>query len=82
LRPLTDATGQFVVNPNALWSDGARLYAGTTDGAWVFDLRTQRWQHLQAELPAPTVLSITGDDRYVYFGTTNGIARIETSYFE
>jgi ligand-binding sensor domain-containing protein len=82
LRPLTDATGQFVVNPNALWSDGARLYAGTTDGAWVFELRTQRWQHLQAELPAPTVLSITGDDRYVYFGTTGGIARIETSYFE
>jgi ligand-binding sensor domain-containing protein len=82
LRPMNDATGQFAVNPNALWSDGARLYAGTTNGAWVYDLRAQRWQHLQAELPAPTVLSITGDDRHVYFGTTGGIARIETSYFE
>ncbi len=82
LRPFASETGQFTVNPNALWSDGARLYAGTLDGAWVLDLRTQKWTHLQAELPAPTVLSVTGDERYSYFGTTNGIARIAGSYFE
>lgn len=82
LRPFAAETGQFVVNPNALWSDGARLYAGTLDGAWVLDLRTQRWTRLQAELPAPVVLSITGDGQYTYFGTTNGIARIAVSYFE
>jgi ligand-binding sensor domain-containing protein len=81
LRAVSDANNQIVVNPNALWSDGTRLYAGTTDGAWAFNLRTQRWQHLQAELPALVVLSITGDERHVYFGTTGGIARIETSYF-
>jgi len=82
LQPFAHETGALVVNPNALWSDGARLYAGTLDGAWVFDLRAQRWTHLQAELPAPTVLSVTGDERFVYFGTTNGIARIEMSYFK
>jgi ligand-binding sensor domain-containing protein len=82
LQPFAHETGALVVNPNALWSDGARLYAGTLDGAWVFDLHAQRWTHLQAELPALTVLSITGDGHYVYFGTTNGIARIETSYFK
>jgi hypothetical protein len=27
-------------------------------------------------MPARTVLSITGDAQYVYFGTTAGIARI------
>lgn len=82
LRSFKAETGALVVNPNALWSDGARLYAGTLDGAWVCDLRTERWTHLQAELPAPTVLGVTGDGRYAYFGTTNGIARIGTSYFE
>ncbi|HYX42932.1 MAG TPA: hypothetical protein VE821_14600, partial [Pyrinomonadaceae bacterium] len=82
LQPFAHETGALVVNPNALWSDGARLYAGTLDGAWVFDLHTQHWTHLQMELPAPTVLSITGDGHFVFFGTTSGIARIETSYFK
>jgi len=69
-------TGRAVVNPNAMWSDGARLYAGTLDGTLVFDLNSQEWTRLSSEMPARTVLSITGDDNYVYFGTTAGIARI------
>ena len=69
-------TGRAVVNPNAMWSDGSRLYAGTLDGTLVFDLNSQAWTRLSSEMPARTVLSITGDDKYVYFGTTAGIARI------
>lgn len=72
--------GTPVVNPNALWSDGERLFVGTLDGAWVFDLRAQKWTHLKDELPARTVLSITGDAKHVYFGTTNGIARVDKKY--
>jgi hypothetical protein len=72
--------GTPVVNPNAMWSDGERLFVGTLDGAWVFDLRAQKWTPLKDELPARTVLSITGDAKHVYFGTTNGIARVEKSY--
>jgi ligand-binding sensor domain-containing protein len=73
-------TGTSVVNPNAMWSDGEMLFVGTLDGAWVFDLHSQKWSHLKDELPAKIVLSITGDDKYIYFGTTNGIARVEKSY--
>jgi ligand-binding sensor domain-containing protein len=69
-------TGRAVVNPNAMWSDGSRLYAGTLDGTLVFDLNAQAWTRLTGEMPARTVLSITGDENYVYFGTTAGIARI------
>lgn len=72
--------GAPVVNPNAMWSDGEMLFVGTLDGAWVFDLRAQKWTHLKDELPARTVLSITGDAKHVYFGTTNGIARVAKSY--
>ena len=74
-------TGRAVVNANAMWSDGARLYVGTLDGALMFDLQAQQWTHIVAELPARPVLSITGDERYVYFGTTSGIARIERTYW-
>lgn len=79
LRGFSSETGKLVVNPNAMWSDGERLYAGTLDGAWMLDLNSQQWIHLRDELPSPTVLSITGDRMYVYFGTTSGIARIEKS---
>jgi len=75
-------SGRAVVNPNAMWSDGARLYVGTLDGALLFDLYSQKWTHIVAELPSRTVLSITGDEKFVYFGTTGGIARIERRYWD
>jgi ligand-binding sensor domain-containing protein len=80
LQGFAQEIGTPVVNPNAMWSDGQMLFVGTLDGAWVFDLHAQKWTHLKDELPARTVLSITGDAKYVYFGTTNGIARMEKSY--
>jgi ligand-binding sensor domain-containing protein len=80
LHGFVQETGPLVVNPNAMWSDGETLFVGTLDGAWAFDLRLQKWTHLKDELPSRMVLSITGDEKYVYFGTTNGIARVEKSY--
>ncbi len=70
-----------VINPNAMWTDGARLYAGTLDGVLIFDLHSQKWTRVTEELPSRTVLSITGDENYVYFGTTSGIARVARAYW-
>ncbi|HEV7746501.1 MAG TPA: hypothetical protein VGO56_16005 [Pyrinomonadaceae bacterium] len=81
LQSFSAAAGRSVVNPNAMWTDGERLYAGTLDGVLIFDLRSQKWTHVTEELPSRTVLSITGDEQYVYFGTTSGIARIARSYW-
>ena len=75
-------TGKFVVNPNALFTDGERLYAGTLNGVAVLNLETQEWKTYREFLPAETVLSITGDRGNIFFGTTNGIAQIKKSYFE
>jgi ligand-binding sensor domain-containing protein len=69
------------VNPNAMWSDGSRLFVGTLDGALVFEPSSQQWTQVKSELPSRNVLSITGSNDYVYFGTTGGIARIENSYW-
>jgi ligand-binding sensor domain-containing protein len=81
LRSFATEVGRAVVNPNAMWSDGSRLFVGTLDGALVFDPTSQQWTQVKSELPSRTVLSITGSDNYVYFGTTGGIARIEHSYW-
>lgn len=81
LRSFATEVGRVVVNPNAMWSDGSRLFVGTLDGALVFEPASQRWTQVKCELPSRNVLSITGSDKYVYFGTTSGIARIERSYW-
>ena len=74
--------GKFVVNPNAMFSDGARLYIGTLAGARILDLRTQEWKTIKQILPSENVMSIAGSEENIYFGTSGGIARIEKSYFE
>lgn len=82
IRSFESETGKFVVNPNAMFGDGKRLYIGTLTGAKVLDLQTQEWKTVKQILPAETVLSIAGDDRNIYFGTTNGIARVAKKYFQ
>ncbi|HSK72306.1 MAG TPA: hypothetical protein VK892_11455, partial [Pyrinomonadaceae bacterium] len=81
IRSFEAETGKFVVNPNAIFTDGERLYAGTLSGVKILDLRTQEWKTVKSVLPAETVMSIAGDAENVYFGTTNGIARIGKDYF-
>lgn len=81
LRSFAPEVGRVVVNPNAMWSDGSRLFVGTLDGALVFEPVSQQWTRVKNELPSRNVMSITGSDNYVYFGTTGGIARIERSYW-
>ena len=82
IRSFEGEAGKFVVNPNALYSDGQRLYAGTLQGVKILDLQTQEWRSVGKILPSETVLSITGDGRNVYFGTTNGIVLVAKDYFE
>ncbi len=72
--------GRIEINPNAMASDGERLYAGSLDGAWALDLRSQKWKRLKDELPSGVVLSVGVDGEHVYFGTNSGIARIRTDY--
>ncbi|HKQ08818.1 MAG TPA: hypothetical protein VJ464_27090 [Blastocatellia bacterium] len=70
--------GKFEVNQNAMYFDGERLYVGTSDkGLLVYNTRARSWKRLSAGLPSPSVTAITGDDRYVYIGTMNGLVRIE-----
>ncbi len=82
IRSFENETDRFVVNPNAMFSDGKRLFIGTLAGVKILDLQTQEWKTIKQILPSETVMTIAGDAENIYFGTTNGIARIEKSYFE
>ncbi len=82
IRSFADEIGKFVVNPNALVTDGKRLYIGTLEGAKILDLQTQKWINVKKVLPSQTVLSVTADEETIYFGTASGIAAIRKSYFE
>ena len=74
--------GRQTVSPNAMASDGDRLYVGSLDGAWVLDLRSQKWKRLKDELPSGAVLSVAVNGEHVYFGTTGGIARVNKTYLK
>lgn len=75
-------TGKIFVNPNALFSDGETIYAGTLDGAWAMNLTTGKRLLIKDILPSATVLSIAADRENIYFGTTGGIARINRAEFK
>ena len=73
-----DELGKLEVNPNAMHSDGERLYVGTSDrGLLVYNTRDRRWTRVSAGLASQSVTAITSDDRFVYAGTLNGLVRIE-----
>ena len=81
IRSFESDAGKFVVNPNALFSDGERLYAGTLTGAKILDLQNGKWKSIKSILPSETVMSINENDKNIYFATGNGIAQIEKTYF-
>ncbi|HEX9928608.1 MAG TPA: hypothetical protein VGB02_08745 [Pyrinomonadaceae bacterium] len=74
-------TEKFTVNPNAIFTDGDRLYIGTLAGVKILDLKTGEWKTFKSFLPAETVLAVTGSAENIYFGTTNGIAKVRKDYF-
>lgn len=82
IQGFENETGKITVNPNAILTTNQKLFVGTLNGVWIFDLRSQKWRHIQDELPSQTVLSIACDEQFIYFGTTSGIAQIEKKYFE
>jgi len=81
IRSFEAETGKFTVNPNAIFADENKLYIGTLAGAKIYNLERQKWANIKNILPSETVMTITGDDENIYFGTTNGIAKVEKSWF-
>ncbi|MEW6730867.1 MAG: hypothetical protein AB1489_05995 [Acidobacteriota bacterium] len=72
--------GKFDVNPNAMYRDARWLFVGTLgNGVYLMDLNSRQWQQFIKGLPSLNVSAITSDERFIYFGTSNGIARYQRS---
>jgi ligand-binding sensor domain-containing protein len=81
IRSFVSETGKAFVNPNAIFADEKTVYVGTLDGVWIFNLESENWTNLTIDLPAKVVLSITGNAKTIFFGTTSGIAKLDKNYW-
>jgi ligand-binding sensor domain-containing protein len=72
------ATGEIVVNPNAMLVTPRHVLAGTLgDGLYVFDRELQRWTVMKEGLPSFNVTALAQSGGNIYVGTDNGLVRIQ-----
>jgi ligand-binding sensor domain-containing protein len=72
------ATGEIVVNPNAMLVTPRHVLAGTLgDGLYVFDLETRRWTVMKEGLPSFNVTALARSGGEIYVGTDNGLVQIQ-----
>lgn len=77
-RSFEKATGDMVVNPNAMLVTPRHVLAGTLgNGLYVFDRETQRWTTVNDGLPSANVTALAESNGYIYVGTDNGLVRIQ-----
>jgi ligand-binding sensor domain-containing protein len=71
------ASGDLVINPNAMLATDHLLLAGTMGhGLYVMNRSTGRWMALTDGLPSLNVTALAAANSYVYVGTDNGLVRI------
>jgi ligand-binding sensor domain-containing protein len=77
-RSFDKASGEIVVNPNAMLVTSRHVLAGTLgEGLYVYDRETQRWTEMRDGLPSPNVTALTRNGETIYVGTDNGLVRIQ-----
>ena len=64
------------INPNAMISSSAGVYAGTLDrGLLVFEPSSGTWRFVTEGLPSKNVTALALGNDALYVGTDNGLAR-------
>ncbi len=64
------------INPNAMISSSAGVYAGTLDrGLLVYEPSTETWRFVTEGLPSKNVTALALGSDALYVGTDNGLAR-------
>ena len=77
-RSYDTATGDIVVNPNAMLATPKHVLAGTLGkGLYVYDRETQRWMALRDGLPSLNVTALARSGETIYVGTDNGLVQVQ-----
>lgn len=77
------ASGELVVNPNAMLATDRTILAGTMGkGLYVMDRKSGRWFALTDGLPSLNVTALAYSNGFVYVGTDNGLLRIPEQRLE
>lgn len=72
-----DASGDLVINPNAMLATDRQILAGTMgDGLYVMNRANGRWMAITDGLPSRNVTALAAAKGFVYVGTDNGLVRI------
>jgi hypothetical protein len=67
----------LVINPNALYADGAHIFAGTLgNGMLVYSVASGRWSAVTTGLPSLNVTAFAARAGEIYIGTENGLVRM------
>lgn len=73
------ASGDLVVNPNAMLAAGDIVLVGTmARGLYLIDRNTGRGVAVTGGLPSLNVTALATDGTHIYVGTDNGLVRIPT----
>ena len=77
-RSYDTATGDLLVNPNAMLATPKHVLAGTLGkGLYAYDRETQRWTVLRDGLPSLNVTALARSGETIYVGTDNGLVRVQ-----
>jgi ligand-binding sensor domain-containing protein len=77
------ASGDLVINPNAMLATDRMVLAGTMGrGLYVMDRKSGRWFAVTDGLPSLNVTAFAVGNGFVYVGTDNGLLRIREQRLE
>jgi ligand-binding sensor domain-containing protein len=72
-----DLKTPVVINPNAMLTTAAHVYAGTLgNGLLIYDRDQGRWRTSSTGLPSMNVTALAASGGALYVGTDNGLVRI------
>jgi ligand-binding sensor domain-containing protein len=82
-EPAEGASGDLVINPNAMLATSRHVFAGTLGhGLYVIRRGSTRWQSVLDGLPSMNVTALAAAGGLVYIGTDNGLVRIPEERLE
>jgi ligand-binding sensor domain-containing protein len=77
IEPSDGASGDLVINPNAMIAGDRYVAAGSMGhGLYVMNTSTDRWTAITEGLPSLNVTALARGSGYLYVGTDNGLVRI------